>query len=555
MPFIYSSAYNVAIWLGAASVEDLSAVELIPKILNLRAFHTSLNNKRYVGPQSVKYLLRWKCMPLIPAMDTTAFYGFPHCSPLADMRISSRPTDDVLRSWVAFSRLLQRAWFQRRWVIQEVACAERLSIRIGRKILSWIDFADAVELFSAHFPRIEELYNASDLAQYDPDALRDTRSTGVLAIIDLSRKSFRRSADRNGLNRLMDLQSLVSAAAPFVATNIRDVVYALLYMGNDAPSCRIIVDYSRSVLNVYADFVDYCMLKESSLDVICRTWAHWPSYQSDEADTQCPSWVGLVPTSRGGQPGSPARKDGEQLVGKPSEQVYNSSRGIKMQANIQHEVHSEDADGVIETSLHANPSFSGVLIAKGFQIGKLSAVSSRVIEGTIAEDGLKVMGWKGSLDHGVPDRLWRTLVANRGPHGKTAPSWWRRACAVALTQSSVEGNLSTTRLLANRTQPSDIIEFLRRVQTVVSNRKFFRCKSGKGKKTVGFGPQTVMEGDIVCILFGCSVPVILRAVEKSSRERYRLIGECYVHDFMEGEPFDGMSQESIDQVSIDFHIQ
>jgi hypothetical protein len=48
MPTIYSTAYNVAIWLGEATKEDSSAIAMIPKILNLRSFNTSLINKKYV---------------------------------------------------------------------------------------------------------------------------------------------------------------------------------------------------------------------------------------------------------------------------------------------------------------------------------------------------------------------------------------------------------------------------------------------------------------------------------------------------------------------------
>jgi hypothetical protein len=51
MPTIYSSAYNVAIWLGETEDGGSSAhlaVALVPKILNLRVFHTTLSSSRYV---------------------------------------------------------------------------------------------------------------------------------------------------------------------------------------------------------------------------------------------------------------------------------------------------------------------------------------------------------------------------------------------------------------------------------------------------------------------------------------------------------------------------
>jgi hypothetical protein len=60
-------------------------------------------------------------------------------------------------------------------------------------------------------------------------------------------------------------------------------------------------------------------------------------------------------------------------------------------------------------------------------------------------------------------------------------------------------------------------------------RKFLVTKKG----SIGSTPQTAEEGDILCILFGCSVPVILRKLQ--NEEFYEFIGECYLHGFMEAE--------------------
>ena len=48
----------------------------------------------------------------------------------------------------------------------------------------------------------------------------------------------------------------------------------------------------------------------------------------------------------------------------------------------------------------------------------------------------------------------------------------------------------------------------------------------------GLGPPATKEGDVVCVLYGCSVPVILW---KSSDGHMIQIGEAYVNGKMEGE--------------------
>jgi hypothetical protein len=57
---------------------------------------------------------------------------------------------------------------------------------------------------------------------------------------------------------------------------------------------------------------------------------------------------------------------------------------------------------------------------------------------------------------------------------------------------------------------------------MVSNRGF-----------LGLAPDRSQKGDLVCILFGCSVPVVLRKTADSTK--FVLIGECYVDGYMAGE--------------------
>ncbi|OCL09415.1 hypothetical protein AOQ84DRAFT_257225, partial [Glonium stellatum] len=74
--------------------------------------------------------------------------------------------------------------------------------------------------------------------------------------------------------------------------------------------------------------------------------------------------------------------------------------------------------------------------------------------------------------------------------------------------------------------------FEARMREVKAGRKMFRSKSD----LLGMGPKSTQEGDEVWVLLGAKVPFVLRPVNggKASR-RYRLIGEAYVHGYMDGE--------------------
>ncbi|KAJ4363016.1 hypothetical protein N0V83_010134 [Neocucurbitaria cava] len=193
MPDIYYNAWNVIAWLGEEEDGMKEGVDMVPNILNLRI---------------LDYALRGEVLD-----------------------------EDILRSWGPFAKLLRRPWFERRWVIQEVAGARRPSVRIGEHILSWVDFADAVELYSDKIDLVQELLSRS----YHSHAIRKlgkTESFRAMALIDLSRKVFRKSSDCRVLARLMTLESLVLTTSSFAASQPKDVVYALLYLAHDTSSRR-----------------------------------------------------------------------------------------------------------------------------------------------------------------------------------------------------------------------------------------------------------------------------------------------------------------------------
>ncbi|KAE8450788.1 hypothetical protein EG329_005701 [Mollisiaceae sp. DMI_Dod_QoI] len=60
-----------------------------------------------------------------------------------------------------------------------------------------------------------------------------------------------------------------------------------------------------------------------------------------------------------------------------------------------------------------------------------------------------------------------------------------------------------------------------------TGRKIFSTQNG----LLGLGPCALKEGDLCCILFGASVPFVLR----SDNQKYKLVGEAYVQGVMKGE--------------------
>jgi hypothetical protein len=88
------------------------------------------------------------------------------------------------------------------------------------------------------------------------------------------------------------------------------------------------------------------------------------------------------------------------------------------------------------------------------------------------------------------------------------------------------------------------------VQWVVWNRKFLRSRDGedgdKSKQLFGLAPTKSQDGDLICILFGYSLPVILREAHTENDLHYELIREAYVQDMIDEEAFSEKPEFSYD---------
>lgn len=103
-------------------------------------------------------------------------------------------------------------------------------------------------------------------------------------------------------------------------------------------------------------------------------------------------------------------------------------------------------------------------------------------------------------------------------------------------------NFNTNTLKCIHGTATGVVEFLDRIQQVVWNRTCFQIAAEEGERTfVGLGPSKAQIGDIFCVLFGCSAPVVL----SPRGNDFIFLGACYVHGIMEGEAVDPMPQKSV----------
>ncbi|KAI1377337.1 HET-domain-containing protein [Hypoxylon crocopeplum] len=480
--------------------------------------------------------------------------------------------ENAVSEWRALSALIKRRWFSRRWIVQEIAVARTAIILCGQHEIKWKDLADAISLFNeveTGTRRISEVMKADKDLKHMPDFFGEVSALSATKLVEVTNNLFRHLSG-NGRQAQFDLEYLVSTFTTFDASEPRDTIYALLAIAKDtipvttlktdeikkwtwpdyvkqklidqlakrAMSKPYHVDYELPLSDVYVQFVRWAVDKSDktrALDIICRPWApetELSAEQSDddevkprghrrrktntkrpkeEGDDTLPSWIPTVARAAFGMDGSGqkmTRKNADSLVGLPPDRIYSAAGTRVLTENFRIE------DGVTKYSddQRLDGQHYHSMFVEGFILDYVKELRYPSQQGVIPRDWLR-SARRGPLDGELSDEFWRTLVADRSPTGGNAPRYYPRLVDHALKQG-VQGDSLNTENIVNWGNCSIVGEVLRKVRSSIWNRKMMRT----GSQSFGLAPELTREGDLICILYGCSVPVLLRKFTKSREE-------------------------------------
>ncbi|OCL08921.1 hypothetical protein AOQ84DRAFT_363707 [Glonium stellatum] len=378
---------------------------------------------------------------------------------------------------LAVSALLSRPWFSRRWVIQEVALARKATVMVPSYTshvvciwkMPWVDFADAVPLFSRR----------ADLAKHlTPDeayGLGEIDALGAASLVNLTNNLHRKDSEDRILDSLLDLESLLTKIPMFDVTQIQDAVYAVLSLAKDTQSKfpdhespPIPINYHISPSRLFAYVVRFIIKQTNSLDILCRPWA--PS------GIDLPSWIATVATCPYARrpDGSYHRQYADTLVRSPGARgkFYNASGGsgptVWQTCSVYPNNHEHTKGLYLEINAHDHVEDEAIekLVVAGVYLDEILCIGYH--------------GWMG-IEEECPAEFWRTVVGDRGPDSENAPSWYRRACQHVYRRIG-HVDLDTTKMIT--ISLSDDADFLRRMQSVTWGRRFFKTRRGKP----GLGP-------------------------------------------------------------------
>jgi hypothetical protein len=425
------------------------------------------------------------------------------------------------RAWKALRALINRPWFSRIWIIQEVALSRRAVVMCGRDELPWkVVKAAADALLSAGLPseaggrawlKVLGIARAADAARGRLD--RPTMITFGGPVEDLDAPKVHR------------LTSLLAATLHTNATDPRDKIYGVLALLEGKLPVR--VDYGMPVEVLYRDVARFLLTSDELilplyLDGATRKLGALPSW--------VPDWS--VPRDLGSTILSAEDLDYDRLKGD------GVDPGL-FRAAI------KDTGDPNELALRGRRLDTITKIGTAVEPGYGPDNTRQSVEAALRDwvkmlTAAEVFIRPGEKSETVFEALWRSLVANMEGQRDKPPeeyhacfsNWLRelgidsrtlkpRACAADEEKEAVTAN------------PRELERFLGDAVCMCVDRRL--CISATG--WLCLAPASAAEGDHLVFFNGGLTPFVVR--EKEVREECSsygaLIGPCYVHGFHLGD--------------------
>ncbi|ROW07156.1 hypothetical protein VPNG_07321 [Cytospora leucostoma] len=485
---IYSNADSVVIWLGEEAQDSDMALSFLKALARCRRNYET-----------------GRARVLAMAQD-------PKC----------------LRQWRALSALMRRRWFERAWVLQETVLARKALFCCGRTTLSDSDTLDG----------FQALWHAGD-------RLWDTFSKGDGVKLHVPTRNF-----MNGMTRvrgarldgkLYSILTVHHRSMSLVATDPRDYVYAKISISNDGHLVNI--TYREPVDTVYTRFVlDYIDGKKS-LDII-----HFDA--RPRTTPGLPSWVPDWKAGFGAAPLQPGHEDNPDTTLR----YFTASKG-------------EPAKYVqFDEALKA-------LVCKGYIIDTVDGVSRAEEASFMGSEPERPVSQSRSTqcayaggDAEIFEALWRTMTRSRDEldHALEPPAVATLVTSFLAAEKRLDDGQDPrlTRFdnavyglrgfrvfgepISNRVEkssqalegiPTSVTAHARGVvEDALTRGMMFRRLITTEGGYLGTAPIETESGDTVALLFGSSVPVILR--RSGGDGAYLLVGSANIHGVMYGEVFE-----------------
>lgn len=451
-----------------------------------------------------------------------------------DMRLLLQEEDHQL-DWIALRNFLLRKWWTRVWTVQEFVIPSSVSFLCGTRTIS---------------------RTAVCAALWVADRCNTTGFKDTIAFhYAWNRRRawlLQKIVSKPGKGLGLTLLALVAYFCSNEATDDRDRLYGLAALSTENHGLEM--NYHWHVDEVYLRFAQSFIEHHKSLDILS-----FASLFSTTPASSLPSWV-------------PDWRTRLQPLVVP---LMVSQSSCSVVGNLRPPKTLEYADRSTRYSACGSTAavfgFEGpVLVARGLVIDKIDGIAGSETAQRVGSTRCHAQPHEGARSPTETlESICRSLVLGRGDRylrypmptvqfyndflnlclliiaesprvvSKEFREWFQSMSSLRFNGQSFENVLRsvqderTTALTHLSPNQDEYIQdsFYGRFFDTFVRMSLRLMSSFKGR--VGAVPKQAITGDLVCVLHGCSVPMLLRKCK--DKERFKIVGECYLDGIMNGE--------------------
>jgi len=487
---IYSQAFNTFVWLGPEADNSTRAINL------LDLFAKGGGMLKVEGPTQ------------------------------------ERPfTSSEAALWIALYKFLDRPYWKRVWILQEIIVSfSTLTIFCGERQLLLSDLKLAASSMGENFLAIKEnIRHAYRFSGLSEPRVSIKVFLGRIMQLNLPFLDMIKSNDSRSLPMLLDLSRTSEQ------TDLKDKLYAILCLLDRNIACHITPNYELPLWKVFTSFPKAMITASGRLEILRQC-----SFE-DLDDREVPSWVPNLTTI--------VHSNDMSLTA-----IYNACGNIPARFQF-----LQDDRGLQVIGFRID-SVDGLGCAFWDTIDSQSSITppSAVANAYATEQAVRKALYRslvaaGKEETGTDDSAWEQLLNLPA----SPPSWYDgdtkrdlesihefmnvnkglQVCGRELGEW-LSSNGSHGSHLEEPSTASKVSAFYSRILLVHTNRRLMTTSQGR----VGVAPKAAENGDIICIFFGSSTPMIIRLIP-GFENCFSLVGECYVDGVMDGEALDWLLTE------------
>jgi hypothetical protein len=448
---------------------------------------------------------------------------------------------NFVREWKALDYFWQRPWWMRTWVMQEQAAAKRINAACGSRKLEWrVLYAFTDALTTAISSGLMDA--CTQIVRRDGIKLNTKILHHLLTLRRLRKETIQ--------GKRMQLLSVLDSTRRAVASDDRDKIYGILGFVQDDSLLVPRPDYTCSIQDIYKSLVLKYIHHYNSLDILVQASGQkklpgLPSWTPDWSEEKRISRLNRRHSHTGF---FSAARDTAASISTSSDNNIMVCEGVCL----------DTLDGLGHCLLEKSSSAQNCQPENAISIyGDDGATFSAIWRSLLSD----VRYFANSSFERAPEVMghlfvkkcgnWENVFLNRD-HPQYEPDkmihpdisifelWYLKNRLLNIAGRPIR-EWALERFDAAEVDDTNIIlnaSFERTMKKKIYGRRLITTETGY----VGLAPLTSEKEDKVCVLFGCSTPVVLRPLAKGG---YSFVGECYVHGIMEGEAIAMLENEQL----------